>query len=262
MPPEILLADTPPAVMPSWSQVAKAISDHVTQQDGEWCGLPMPLPGLGLVLESRHPLAAKVAAIQEIVDGGAEKRDFSCSADDMGWREVNSWRCLSRGGRVLVIHHEDGRKTWSLDPHAPRRNRLLFGPLETLDAWNLDTEFTAIETLTPLLTERMFKAYILTGSFLETSKRSGLTYMFRRGRPTLALSGRGGRDVFTGRHSENMRILAALCLHPLGYYANSFAGAMTPTDDVIAHLLLMRGDEHLFWKRANHHHPSDPGAGL
>lgn len=37
---------------------------------------------------------------------------------------------------------------------------------------------------------------------------------------------------------------------------------MVPTDDVIAHLLLMRGDERLFWRRANQHHPLDPESGL
>lgn len=37
---------------------------------------------------------------------------------------------------------------------------------------------------------------------------------------------------------------------------------MTPTDDVIAHLTLMRGDEPMFWRRANQHGPDRPEAGL
>lgn len=250
--------------MPSWSQIAKAISDHVTQRDGEWCGFPMPLPGLGLVLEDKHPLTDKVAEVQQIVDARDEPQVRECSEEALGWRVVNAWHCPSRGGRVMVVHHEDGRKTWALDPYDPRRNRFLLGPLETLDAWNLDTECTAIDKLATLLSERMFKAYVLTGSFLETSKRSGLTYFFRRCRPTLVLSGHGSgrRSIFSDDAIDGMRILTALCLHPLGYYANTFAGAMTPTDDVIAHLLLMRGDEHLFWRRANHHPPGVPESGL
>lgn len=32
--------------------------------------------------------------------------------------------------------------------------------------------------------------------------------------------------------------------------------------DVIAHLALMRGDEHMFWKRSNQHPPYRPEAGL
>ena len=42
----------------------------------------------------------------------------------------------------------------------------------------------------------------------------------------------------------------------------SWAGAMVPTDDVIAHLSLMRGDEHMFWKRCNQHPSWRPEAGL
>jgi hypothetical protein len=37
---------------------------------------------------------------------------------------------------------------------------------------------------------------------------------------------------------------------------------MCPTDDVIAHLALMRGDEAMFWRRCNQHPPYRPEAGL
>jgi hypothetical protein len=37
---------------------------------------------------------------------------------------------------------------------------------------------------------------------------------------------------------------------------------MCPTDDVIAHLQLMRGDERMFWKRSNQHPSWRPEAGL
>ena len=247
---------------PSWSVLAKRISDLITERDGEWCGFPMPLRGLGLVLEDKHPLANMVAEVQKIVDDPPTPVVHACTNDMVGWQIVNSWRSLEKGGTVLVIHHEDGRKTWALDAYAPTRNRHWLGPLEALDAWNLETECTAIDKLATLLTERMFKAYVLTGTFLERSKRSGVTYLFRRCRPTLVLTGHGETDCFTGKPLGGMRILAALCLHPLGYYANSFAGAMTPTDDVIAHLMLMRGDEPMYWRRANQHEPSSPQAGL
>ena len=81
-----------------------------------------------------------------------------------------------------------------------------------------------------------------------------MAYLFRRLRPTLALR----FNAADGR----IRLLAALCLHPVGYYERSWAGAMTPTDDVIAHLLLMRGCEAKFWARAEQHPDWDPAAGL
>jgi hypothetical protein len=59
-----------------------------------------------------------------------------------------------------------------------------------------------------------------------------------------------------------MRFLAALCLHPIGYYEDSWAGVMAPTDDVVAHLMLCRGDEHMFWRRANQHASWEQQAGI
>lgn len=61
---------------------------------------------------------------------------------------------------------------------------------------------------------------------------------------------------------DAMQILAALCLHPIGFYQGTWAGSMVPTDEVIAHLLLMRGDEPLYWRRANQHPAWSPLAGL
>lgn len=121
--------------------------------------------------------------------------------------------------------------------------------------WGIEQEAKAITLLGTLIKHHQFKQYMLTGSFLERSKRSGLTYMFRRLRPTVVIEARAN-DAFI------CRVLAALCLHPIGYYEDSWAGAMCPTDDVIAHLMLMRGDEHLYWKRSTQHHPSRPEAGL
>lgn len=107
-------------------------------------------------------------------------------------------------------------------------------------------------TLQSLVTPRVFRMYLMTGSFLESSTRSKVMYIFRRLKPTIAMSGRTGQ----------LRILASLCMHPIAYYEGSWAGAMCPTDDVLSHLMLMRGDEALYWKRANHHHASRPEAGI
>lgn len=92
----------------------------------------------------------------------------------------------------------------------------------------------------------------MTGGFIETSKRSGVTYLFRRLRPTLALKDNNGE----------MKILCALCLHSIGFYRGTWAGALCPTDDVISHLVMMRGSEAKFWAHANQHHPVRPEAGI
>ena len=117
---------------------------------------------------------------------------------------------------------------------------------------------TAMETLRSHVTDWAFECYFMTGMFLESSKRSGVIYLFRRLRPTVALTARPGfkdRDV-------GMRILCTLCLHAVGYFADSWAGALAPTDDVLAHLLLMRGSEEKFWANANQHAPWSPESGL
>ena len=74
------------------------------------------------------------------------------------------------------------------------------------------------------LKEAQVDSYMLSGMFLEISKRSGVRYLFRKGLPTIAL-----RD----RADGGIRFLAALCMHPLAYYENTFAGAMAPSDDVL-----------------------------
>jgi hypothetical protein len=150
-----------------------------------------------------------------------------------------------------VFESPDGKITYCLSPGVHSLYQQL-GTLGASDVWSIETESNALQTLATLIPHRQFKQYLLTGSFLESSKRSGVTYLFRKLRPTVAMSSRTGR----------MRILCALCLHPIAYYSGSWAGAMTPTDDVIAHLMLMRGDERMFWKRANQHPAYRREAGL
>lgn len=131
--------------------------------------------------------------------------------------------------------------------------------LQTLgcaDVWGIEQETNALALLQSMLRPRSFRQYLLTGMFLETSQRSGVTYLFRRLKPTVACA------PDRKRGNDGMRVLACLCMHPIAYYAGSWAGAMCPTDDVVAHLSLMRADEHMFWKRCNQHPPYRPEAGL
>lgn len=160
----------------------------------------------------------------------------------------------------VVIGEVDGKIDWGIIPGVHHFHH----DLQTLgcaDAWGIEQERRAIDLLGTLLRHRNFKQYLLTGMFLETSERSGVTYMFRRLKPTVAMTMRSGL-LLSGRTSSGVRILCALCMHPIAYYSGSWAGAMTPTDDVVASLMMMRGDEHMFWRRANQHAAYRPEAGL
>lgn len=202
----------------------------------------MPLEGQRLVVEPTYPKAAELAKI------GAPKEE-PLPADV---RIRNQFWCRRRRADVL-IWEEGGKIEWGIEP---RGHRLPI-EIETLAcsaAWGIEQEGRAVQLLGTLLRHHQFKTYLLTGAFLETSKRSGITYLFRKLRPTIAMNARD--------ETRPVRVLAALCLHPIAYYAGTWAGAMCPTDDVIAHLMLMRGDEPMFWRRSNQHPPDRPEAGL
>lgn len=229
--------------------VLDKISKHKTAN--EYCGLPYPIPGERLVLEPRHP-AAKV---YNQVDSEAilkRKGGYSCGSSDVNestFLRNSFWSTKLRS--EVVIYSIDGKIKWGIMPgvHHFEQDMKTMG---CATAWSMSAELKAMETLRSLIPHHLFEMYFLTGMFLETSKRSGITYMFRRLKPTVAVRA----------DDKGSRILCCLCLHPIGYYEYTWAGAMVPTDDVIAHLLLMRSDEKYYWKKANQIRPYLPNAGL
>jgi hypothetical protein len=162
------------------------------------------------------------------------------------------WSTLRRV-EVVIFEEADGSITKSYIPGVHNLEKQL-RTLGCADAWGIEQESSAVQTLGTLVSHRQFKQYMLTGSFMERSRRTGLHYLFRRLRPTAVI------DV--DADADKSRVRCTLCLHPIGYYANSWAGSMCPTDDVIAHLMMMRGDEPMFWRKANQHPPHRPEAGL
>ena len=193
-----------------------------------------------------------MAARSSLADVAAKPDDDAePTTDDVKIR--NRWWSSRLRAEIYIWEEPDGRVVWGKH-HRPHAISMALQTLGCSVAWGVEQESEAIQTLGQMIRHHQFKQYLLTGMFLETSRRSGLTYLFRRLRPTVAIDARA-----TGGDS---RILAALCLHPIGYYAGTWAGSMCPTDDVIAHLSLMRGDEAMFWKRANQHPPGRPEAGL
>lgn len=194
-----------------------------------------------MILEPRHPAANIYAGMG---DSAADT-----GADPTAYRVFYSHRSRCD---IVIWTGADGKAEWGKIP-ALNHIRHDMSTMGCSVAWSIDSEIKAMETLQSLVEPHIYKMYFLSGMFLETSRRSGVTYIFRKLRPTIAL-----RPNAKGE----MRILCALCLHPIGYYRDSYAGAMCPTDDVISHLMLMRGDEHLFWRRANQHAPHRPEAGI
>lgn len=212
---------------------------EIAEKTGEWAGIPMPLDGERLVIEPTYPWAN----LSEIGKPEPEPDD--------GWRMRNQWYSRTRRCDIILMTSPEGRVTWGQLP-AFHHGATMLSTLSCSDAWGIEQEGNAVQLLGRMLRHRQFKQYLLTGMFVERSTRSGLAYVFRKLRPTIAFRPNG----------QGSTILAALCMHPIGYYAGSWAGAMCPTDDVIAHLALMRGDEHMFWKRCNQHPPYRPEAGI
>ena len=212
----------------------------IAEMRQEWAGIPMPIDGERLVIEPRYPNAEALSQI-----GAPEEKEEDVKMRNTFWSD--------RLRSEILIWEEDGKIVWGKGSPAHH-----FGiDIRTLgcsEAWGIEQESNAINLLASIVSPRQMKAYLLTGMFLETSKRSGMTYMFRRLKPTVVIDSRP--------HKAEPRILACLCMHPIGYYQGSWAGAMCPSDDVVAHLTFMRGDERRYWSRCNQIHPSRPEAGL
>ena len=204
----------------------------------EWSGIPIPIDGERLIIEPSY----KYASLSDIGKEATQPEDYTVR---------NIFYSHSKRSDVAVFREYDGRITHALLASIHH----LGYDIRTLgcsDAWGLEQESAAMELLASLVSHRQIKQYTLTGMFLETSKRSGVTYLFRRLKPTVAMRPAG----------ETMRIMCALCQHPIGYYEGSWAGAMCPTDDVVAHLSMMRADEPMYWRRSNQHAAHRPEAGL
>jgi hypothetical protein len=219
----------------------------VAERTGEWAGIPMPLTDRPLVIEPTYPNADELMAITgEVEEEGPEE------PGDL----IMHNRFFSHKLRCdVVIWEKNGKLRWGIDP-AIHGLKFQIATMDASAAWGVEQEAEALRLLGTLIPHLQFKRYLMTGIFVEKSLRSGLLYFFRKLRPTVVIS----LQPIQGVHEP--RIIAALCMHPIAYYAGSWAGAMCPTDDVIAHLMLMRGDEAMLWKRCNQHQAIRPEAGL
>lgn len=216
------------------------------QAQGEWAGIPLPIMGERMIVDPSYAFA-------KCFEKTLNEETLKEAEHDDKIKYRNSW--WSNRLKTLVFIYEDDGKIKHLIDYQDNRLSMALHTMGCSVAWGIEQEHRALTLLGELVPHHTFKYYLLTGTFLESSKRSGLTYVFRRNRPTLALDARS-------KGASTAKVLAALCMHPIAYYDQTWAGAMCPTDDVIAHLMLMRGDEHMLWKRCNQHQPNRPEAGL
>lgn len=221
-----------------WDGIRKAII-KIAGEDGEWAGYPMPTEHATITVEPRHPLYKTL--------NGATLGEKPAEPPPSPFAVVNHWHDYDRGREVYVLRDGDGKSRAVTVPthQATRRARMAMDTLGASQAWSVEAEFTAMARLKTLVTPSAFRYYLLTGTFLETSKRSGVIYLFRKCRPTLAFKGTCDGD--------DTKLLCSLCMHPIGYYDGTFAGSMVPSDDIIAALLFMRADERKFWGKCNQH---------
>lgn len=212
----------------------------MAQLADEYAGIPLPLEGMPLVIEPGYRAAAALM----------HRDSEACEEIPAHIKKRGSFWSTHKRGLVLIWSEHD-KIQCGIEPgvhHISQDLRCLGASA----AWGIEQEASAIQLFASLVSHVQFKHYMLTGMFIETSPRSHVSYVFRRLRPTVALRTR----------AEEIKILCAMCLHPIGYYEGCWAGVMCPTDDVIAHLMLMRGDERMFWARANQHPPYRPEAAL
>lgn len=218
--------------MPTYEEVAEKLR-QIAKERSEWAGLPMLVEDFQLQLEPRYPYQFRVCKVDGTQQGQYE--------------EVNQWWSRRLQCFVIVARRNGGKSEAYYQPIGSGVTMML-NTLGASRGWLIEAEYKAQLKLAELVGEWKFRCYSLTGTFLESSKRSGVAYLFRRLRPTIAI--------------KDQKALCALCLHPIGYYAQTWAGCMTPTDDVIAHLVMMRGDEPKFWANANQHPVWHPSAGV
>lgn len=224
-----------------YHRAARAFLTECARKGDEYAGLPMPLEGTFLHIHPKYPWAHIFARPEPEDTAPPEEPRF------------NIVREFQRDGvRYIMIRNVETKRVSLMRGTARSRLQLQIETLGVVDAWEIEAEQMALQKLGTLITHRQFRSYLLTGQFLEKSERSKVHYLFRRLRPTVALSGSSAEAV----------PIAALCMHPIGYYENTFAGSMVPTDDIVAHLVLMRGDEREYWKQCNQHPPDAPEAAI
>lgn len=245
----------------TWSDVRAGIR-KLCQMRGWHHGVPIMSstdPTRRIVLAKGCPLSNKhghdkpVAIGPEPPEWFRRRRDGDLDDGD-DTKLVNTWITSSQ---TFVMRSKGLAQVARLNPNTERMRVLLDSMLCQSGTVDAETEIIAMGALFRRINENQRDSYILSGCFPETSRRSGVSYILRKGRPTLAI-----KCEPQPQGGEKRVFLAALCTHPLAWFEGTFAGAYPPSDEVLANLLQIRADEHGFWKKSNQHGIDDPLSGI
>lgn len=232
-----------------WETITQELN-AIGERHGCEYGVPMPS---GNNEDGLHKMVtARGTPLRNTVGYAQFRTELEGEAAEQGMAIRNSWEEFGDRTAMIVNTNEGPMAYWE---YHSRVRKLMKSMGVRMDAYHLtvEAEMKAMESLKAKLNDSQYRCYVLNGMFPERSKRSNIRYMFRKGFPTVAISYHG---------NEKGRVLACLCMHPFGYYAGTWAGMMTPTDEVIAALLMMRGDEAKFWGKSGQWRAGDPRSGL
>jgi hypothetical protein len=223
--------------------------NRIAEEYGYESGLPLPTLSnkLGSVIPARGtPLSG-------LMTYNAFRTELEEEGTSQGIDFRNSWTQL--GDRTVGVVDSDAGPIAVEKYHAGWRLRKLLKTMSTrVDSQNsVEAELRALESLKEKVNPSQYRCYVLNGMFPERSTRSDLHYIFRKGYPTIVTSYHG---------NEAGSVLACLCFHVAGYHKGTYAGVMSPTDDVVAALLTMRADEHSFWKKSGQWPAWDTRSGI
>ena len=235
----------------TWEDLQNAVNTLVEERRGTPYGMPMP----SLYHIDRPMIMARGVPLHHLPPYPRTELEEEITVK---FKVRNSWSTL--GDMDIAIVETDEGPMALPRYHAGSRLRKLLDTsiLRAGTSQTAEAEMRAMESLKKRINHRQWESYVLSGIFPERSKKSDLRYFFRKGYPTLAVSYREG--IMPG--AKGGRVLCALCLHPIGFYQGTYCGMMCPTDEVICHLLMMRGDEHKYWASCGQWQATDPRSGI
>lgn len=231
-----------PEVNDFWDSV-----DQVLHILGIHCGLPRGagevhittrLESLAGLLQKMNPETSDERQLNQVTDVDGEVWKIQRC-----WTTKRPWK--GELGLVVVARNERTRRLRTVFvPRKPwvRRYGFFTATLAMRTQYTfLEAELKARSRLFEALSESQRRSYTIADTVAEKG-RSGIVYLLRKDRPTLAI--RIDAD-------EVETVLCALCLHPTGYYTDTWAGVTPPSDEILTHLLMIRSSEYFYWRKAN-----------